>query len=287
LIRRNADIELKEGQVTKTVLITGTSSGLGRAAARLFQSKGWNVVATMRNPAAESELTSLDRVLVTRLDVEDASSIATAVEAGIARFGGTDVLVNNAGFGAFGPLEVTPIEAIRRQFEVNVIGVLQTMQAILPHFRARRAGTIVNVSSTSGRMTLPFGSLYHGSKYAVEGITEALQYELAPLGIRVKLVEPGAIRTDFAGRSLSFNNQSELAEYQPLIGSTMATYGGLMEASSRPELIAEQILAAAQDEGRKLRFPAGEDAFRTIAAREAATDEEYFAGIMAQFGLPA
>jgi len=271
--------------MTKTVLITGTSSGLGRAAARLFQSKGWNVVATMRNPARETELISLDRVLVTRLDVEDASSIGPAINAGIARFGDIDVLVNNAGFGAFGPLEVTPIQTIRRQFEVNVIGVLQTMQAILPHFRARRAGTLINITSTSGRMTLPFGSLYHGSKYAVEGITEALQYELAPLGINVKLVEPGAIRTDFAGRSISFNNTPEIAEYQPLIGSTMETYGKLMGASSDPELIAEAILAAATDDEGKLRFPAGEDAFRTIAAREAATDEEYFASIMAQFGL--
>lgn len=273
--------------MTKTVLITGTSAGLGRAAAKLFQSDGWNVVATMRKPAAESELTSLDRVLVTRLDVEDASSIKPAIDAGIARFGAIDVLVNNAGFGAFGPLEVTPIETIRRQFEVNVIGVLQTIQAILPHFRARRAGTIVNVSSTSGRMTLPFGSLYHGSKFAVEGVTEALQYELAPLGIHVKVVEPGAIRTDFAGRSISFNNDPEIAQYQPLLASTMKTYGGLMNESSDPELIARQVLAAAQDEGRKLRFPAGEDAFRTIAAREAASDEEYFAQIMAQFGLPA
>lgn len=273
--------------MTKTVLITGTSSGLGRAAARLFQSKGWNVVATMRNPAAEAELTSLDRVLVTRLDVEDASSIATAIDAGIARFGAIDVLVNNAGFGAFGPLEVTPIETIRRQFEVNVIGLLQTMQAILPHFRARRAGTIINVSSTSGRMTLPFGSLYHGSKYAVEGLTEALQYELSPLGIGVKLVEPGAIETDFASRSISFNNEPKVAAYQPLLDAAMATYGRLMAASSKPELIAEQIFAAAQDEGRKLRFPAGADALRTIAAREAATDEEYFASIMTHFGLTA
>jgi NAD(P)-dependent dehydrogenase (short-subunit alcohol dehydrogenase family) len=271
----------------KTVLITGTSSGLGRAAAKLFQSKGWNVIATMRNPSQETELTSVDRMLVTRLDVEDASSIAPAIDAGIARFGNIDVLVNNAGFGAFGPLEVTSIETIRRQFEVNVIGVLQTMQAILPHFRARRAGTIINVTSTSGRMTLPFGSLYHGSKYAVEGITEALQYELAPLGIHVKLVEPGAINTDFAGRSISFNNAPAIAEYQPLISSSMDTYGKLMGASSEPALIAEAILAAAVDEQNKLRFPAGEDAFRTIAAREAATDEQYFASIMAQFGLPA
>ena len=150
--------------LVNTILITGTSSGLGRAVAKLFQRKGWNVIATMRNPANETELTTLERVLVTRLDVADPSSIDQAVAAGIARFGAIDVLVNNAGFGAFGPLEAAPIETIRRQFEVNLFGVVQTMQAILPHFRTQHAGTILNVTSTSGRVTLPFGSLYHGSK---------------------------------------------------------------------------------------------------------------------------
>jgi len=272
--------------MTKTVLITGTSSGLGRAAAKLFQSKGWNVVATMRNPDAETELDALARVLVTRLDVEDAPSIATAIDAGIAAFGGIDVLVNNAGFGAFGPLEATPIEIIRRQFEVNLFGVLQTIQAILPHFRARKAGTIVNVTSTSGLMTLPFGSLYHGSKYAVEGVTDALRFELAPLGVNVKLVEPGAIKTEF-GNAMSLSNAPKIADYQPLLDATMNTYGGLMGSASAPELIAEQILAAATDDGRKLRFPAGEDASRYIAEREAASDEEYFEIVAKRFGLPA
>jgi NAD(P)-dependent dehydrogenase (short-subunit alcohol dehydrogenase family) len=271
--------------MTKTILITGTSSGLGRAAVKLFHAKGWNVIATMRSPEKEGELTGMDRVLVTRLDVENASTIAPAIEAGIAKFGAIDVLVNNAGFGAFGPLESIPVEAIRRQFEVNVIGVLQTTQAILPHFRARKAGTIVNVTSTSGLMTLPFGSLYHGSKYAVEGITDALRFELVPLGINVKLVEPGAIKTEF-GSSLSLSNEPPIPEYQPLLDSTMSTYGGLMSTASPPELIAEQIFAAATDETRKLRFPAGEDAFRTIAEREAFTDVEYFASVAKQFGLP-
>lgn len=270
--------------MTRTVLITGTSSGLGRAAAKLFQRNGWNVVATMRNPAAERELSAMERVLATRLDVEDAPSITSAVEAGIAAFGGIDVLVNNAGFGAFGPLEATPIETIRRQFDVNVFGVLQTIQAILPHFRSRKAGTIVNVTSTSGRMTLPFGSLYHGSKYAVEGITEALQFELVPLGINLRLVEPGAIKTGF-GNSLALSNEPAIPEYQPLLNAAMTTYGGMMGAASDPELIAEQIFAAATDVGRKLRYPAGEDAFRYVAEREAVTDEQYFAKVAKQFGL--
>ena len=271
--------------MAKTILITGTSTGLGRATAKLFQREGWNVVATMRNPANETELAALDGVVVTRLDVEDASSILPAINAGINRFGEIDVLVNNAGFGAFGPLEATPIETIRRQFEVNVIGVLQTTQAILPHFRSRRAGTIINITSTSGRVTLPFGSLYHGSKFAVEGISEGLQYELAPLGIRVKLVEPGAIKTDFAGRSMAFSNEPALTEYQPLIESAMKTYGQMMGESSPPELIAEVVFTAATDESDVLRYAAGEDAVQMLANRAVTSDEEYFASVRRQFGL--
>ena len=271
--------------MTKTVLITGTSTGLGRATATLFQQLGWNVVATMRNPADGAELGALERVLVTRLDVEDDTSIAAAIDAGITRFGHIDVFVNNAGFGAFGPLEAASIETVRRQFDVNVIGVLRAMQGILPHFRERRAGTIINVSSTSGRITLPFGSLYHASKYAVEGATEALQYELAPLGIAVKLVEPGAIRTDFAGRSMAFSNDFDLTEYQPLIEAAMGTYGELMGGGSEPEQIAQVILTAATDDKATLRYVAGQDAVQMLQERAAAGDDEFFANVRGQFGL--
>jgi len=137
--------------MTSTILITGTSSGLGRATAQLFQARGWNVIATMRNPAQETELNGLDRTLVTRLDVQDIASIQSAVAAGIARFGGIDVLVNNAGYGAYGPLEATSLDKIRRQFDVNVIGLLATTQALLPHFRANRKGTVVNIPRSVAR----------------------------------------------------------------------------------------------------------------------------------------
>lgn len=271
--------------MTKTVLITGTSSGLGRATAKLFQSRGWNVVATMRDPSKEIEFGTLERTLVTRLDVEDAKSIQEAVESGIRHFGGIDVLVNNAGFGAFGPLEVTPMEAIRRQFEVNVFGVLQTMQAVLPHFRSKKSGTIVNVTSTGGRMTFPLGSLYHGSKFAVEGVSEALQYELAPLGIKIKLVEPGAIETDFSGRSLLLSNDTNVAEYQPILQAVLEAYGQLMSSGSKPEKIAEIIYTAARDGAATLRYAAGDDAVQMLAARTASSDDEFFAGIAQQFGI--
>lgn len=271
--------------MTNTILITGASAGLGRATAKLFQEKGWNVVATMRDPSKEAELNQLPNVVVPRLDVEDAISIRSAIDTGIDAFGRIDVLVNNAGFGAFGPLELTPIETVRRQFEVNLFGVLQTTQAILPHFRKASSGTIVNVTSVGGRLGLPFGSLYHGTKFAVEGVTESLQYELSPLGIRVRLVEPGGIKTDFGGRSLVFSNDPSVAEYQPLIEAAMQGYGSLVAAGSEPELIAEVVYRAATDETGPLRYHAGADAEQIFAQRAAVSDDVFFSGIKAMFGF--
>jgi NAD(P)-dependent dehydrogenase (short-subunit alcohol dehydrogenase family) len=271
--------------MNKTILITGTSSGLGRASARLFQSKGWNVVATMRAPDQERELTGLERTLVTRLDVQDIASIQSAVAAGIARFGRIDALVNNAGYGAYGPLEATPPEKIRRQFDVNVLGLLSTTQALLPHFRANRDGTIVNVSSIGGRMAFPLGTLYHGTKFAVEGLSEALYYELGPLGIRVKVIEPGGIKTDFGGRSLDFSNDPKLSEYQPLVKKVLDVLGPMTANGSTPELIAEVVYAATTDRSDRLRYEAGADAIQFMAGRRATDDATFFAGLKAQFGL--
>jgi NAD(P)-dependent dehydrogenase (short-subunit alcohol dehydrogenase family) len=267
-----------------TILITGTSSGLGRATAKHFHAKGWNVIATMRTPDRETELTQLDRMLVTRLDVQDADSIQSAVDAGLARFGRIDALVNNAGYGAYGPLEVTPLEKIRRQFDVNVLGLLATTKAVLPHFRANRSGTIVNISSVGGRVTFPLGTLYHGTKFAVEGLSESLHYELATFGVRVKLVEPGGMKTDFGGRSFDFSNEPALAEYQPLVQSVIGVLGPMMMArGSSPEAIAEIVYAATTDGTDQLRYEAGADAVQLLNNRRAADDATFFAGMKAQF----
>lgn len=271
--------------MTQTVLITGTSSGLGRATAELFHAKGWNVVATMREPDAETELTRLDNTLVTRLDVEDAGSITSAVQAGLDRFGSLDALVNNAGYGAYGPLESTPMAKIRRQFEVNVFGLLATTQAVLPHFRSRRSGVIVNISSIGGRMALPLGTLYHGAKFAVEGLSESLAYELGTVGVRVKLVEPGGIRTDFGGRSLDFSNDPAIADYQPTIGKVLGVLGPLTAEGSAPAHIAETVFTAVTDGTDQLRYEAGADGIRMLDARRAADDATFFAGVKDQFGL--
>lgn len=269
----------------KTILITGASSGIGRATARRFQAAGWNVIATMRAPERETELTRLDGVLVTRLDVLDVPSIATAVEAGLARFGRIDALLNNAGYGAYGPLEATPLEKVRRQFDVNVLGLIATTQAVLPHFRQNRAGCIINISSIGGRITFPLGTLYHGTKFAVEGLSESLHYELEGLGIQVKIVEPGMIKTDFAGRSFDFSNDESLVEYQGVVQALLAALGPMTEMASPPELVADVIFTAATDGTSRLRYEAGADAVQLLAARRATDDATFLGGIKAQFGL--
>ena len=271
--------------MSKTVFITGASTGIGRATAKYFQEKGWNVVATMRSPEKETEFQQLERVLVTRLDVLERESIRKAVATAIEKFGKIDVLVNNAGYGAYGPLEAFPIENIRRQFDVNVIGLLEVTQEVLPHMRQNRDGLILNISSVGGKMTFPLGSLYHGTKFAVEGISEALHYELEHFGVQVKVVEPGAIRTDFAGRSFDFVNDESKEEYQPLVRHMMSAIEGMMGQAADPSVVAEVIHTAATDGTNRLRYTAGEDAHQFVALRKQLDDAEFLAAIKKQFGL--
>ena len=273
--------------MSQTVLITGASSGIGKASANLFADRGWNVVATMRNPDDGGDLARNDHVLVTRLDLLDSKSITTAVEEGIDRFGGIDVLVNNAGYGAYGPLEATPMDVIRRQFDVNLFGLIETIVAVLPGMRARASGVIVNVSSVGGRVTYPLGSLYHGSKWAVEGLSEALHYELAVLGIRVKLIEPGGVNTDFGGRSFVFTHDPNLTDYQPLVDAAVAAMeAGTPSGNQEPEDVAEVIFAAATDESARLRFISGDGAKALLANRYSAEqDEQFLAGMRERFGI--
>ena len=271
--------------MSKTILITGASSGIGRATAEHFHSNGWNVVATMRTPEEETELNRLDNVLVTRLDVTDSASIETAVAEGTARFGTIDVLLNNAGYGAYGPLEAFSMESIRRQFDTNVIGLLEVTKAVLPHFRGQRAGVVVNISSIGGKMAFPLGTLYHGTKFAVEGLSEALHYELEPLGVRVKIVEPGAIATDFGGRSFDFANDESLSEYQQTVGKLMSGFETALSKPSPPSVVAEVIWKAVTDGTATLRYAAGDDAVELIANRTAADDATFIGGIKSQFGL--
>ncbi|MFB9151072.1 SDR family oxidoreductase [Roseovarius ramblicola] len=263
----------------KTILITGASSGIGKATALRFQAEGWNVIATMRDPSGGAELGALDNVHVTRLDVTDANSITASVAEGIARFGRIDVLLNNAGYGAYGPLEGFSTDRIRRQFDTNVIGLLEVTKAVLPHMRANRSGTIVNISSIGGQITFPLGTLYHGTKFAVEGLSEALHYELEPLGIRVRIVEPGMIKTDFGGRSFDFAMDETLSDYAPTAEAMGRLFGKLASDPSGPELVAGVIRDAANDTSDRLRFRAGPDARALLDDRKAQDDATFIGRI--------
>lgn len=271
--------------MSQTIFITGASSGIGKATAKFFHDKGWNVVATMRRPDKEDELSKLDNVLVTRLDVTDGASIESAMAEGLAKFGQIDVLLNNAGYGAFGPLEAFPMEKVKRQYDTNVIGLIETTKAFLPHFRSRKSGTIINISSMGGRITFPFSSLYHGTKFAVEGFSESLHYEMATIGVKVKIVEPGGVKTDFGGRSLDFTNDESLAEYQQMIARLYAAMEPMLENSSEAIVVAKSIYEAATDGTDRLRYAAGPDAEALLSSRESSDDATFFAGIKGQFGL--
>jgi len=271
--------------MSKTILITGASSGIGKATAELFQKNGWNVIATMRNPEAGADLAALENVLVVALDVTDSASITTAVEAGIAEFGAVDVLLNNAGYGAYGPLENFDMDRIRRQFDTNVIGLLEVTKALLPHMRGRKSGTIVNVSSIGGQMTFPLGSLYHGTKFAVEGISEALHFELEPLGVKVKIIEPGMIATDFGGRSFDFANEPAIEDYQGVIGKFMAAMGNGSFEPSPASLVADVIWTSVTDDSDQLRYRAGADAEMLLSNRKATDDATFIGGLKQQLGL--
>lgn len=235
-------------------MITGASSGFGKAAVQLFQQQGWNVVATMRNPENNKELQALENVLTLRLDVTDPLSIAEAVAKTIDKFGGIDVLVNNAGYGTLGALEAATDEVIRRQIDTNLLGVINVTKAVLPAMRARRSGIIINVSSVGGRVTFPFSSLYHATKFAVEGLTESLQYELNPLGIRLKIVEPGGYKTDFVSRSMDYFGAADINDYQEPFNK-FASKLDTWPLSENIAEVAEVIYAAATDGSEQLRYP--------------------------------
>lgn len=271
--------------MTNTILVTGASSGIGKATANVFADRGWNVVATMRSTDGHATPNSgSGSTFVTRLDVTDPASIDSAIGAGIARFGHIDVLLNNAGYALLGPLEAISMDQVRRQFETNFFGLISVTKAVLPHFRARRAGTIINVSSIVGRMTFPLGSAYDGTKFAVEGLSEALSYELREIGVRMKIVEPGIVATNF-GRAMEFVNDPTLPEYQGLVAAMGRASEALAAQAGPPQAVAETIYRAATDDTDTLRYPAGDDAARMIAMRDSLDDAALIERIRGQFGL--
>lgn len=231
--------------MSKTVLITGTSTGIGRETAKYFQEKGWNVAATMRSPEKEKELTKLKNVICPKLDVTDEKLIALAIENTIENFGTIDVVVNNAGYSLTGIFEASTADQLQHQFDVNVFGVMNVVRAMLPYFRDKKSGTIVNVSSIGGKMTLPLYSMYQSTKWAVSGFSEALQFELRPLNIKVKIIEPGAVITDFYDRSMTHTKKEGLADYDEYVQKIHAVNDKFVSKGNHPLKTAKVIFKAA------------------------------------------
>ena len=269
----------------KTIFITGASSGIGKATSLLFASKGWNVVATMRSPEKETELSLLNEILLLEADVTDIKSISMAIEQGINKFGQIDVLLNNAGYGQQGIFEAVSHEKIRQQFEVNVFGLMETTRAILPHFRSKKTGTIINITSGVGRVTVPLVSIYAASKFAVEGFSESLSYELESQNIKVKIVEPGYIATPFYQRAKSeFAFDPQLEDYQKFQGdmSTLFTSFESMETAVAED-VAATVFLAATDGTHQLRYVIGPDLQPMIDLRTQGSDQQYIEAMRGQF----
>lgn len=251
----------------RVVLVTGSSSGIGRATVAAFSAAGWRVVATLRRPDAAPELAELAGVQVVPLDVASIESVEQAIAAAVATHGRLDVVVNNAGFAVDGVFEGMTDDVIRRQFDTNVFGLMRVTRAAIPWFRRQGSGTFVQISSMGGRVTFPLYSVYHATKWAVEGFSESLAYELRPFNIRVRIVEPGAIRTDFYGRSRERVPADGLPDYAALVArcEAVSIAGGM--AGADPAVVARTILRAATDRGWRLRYPVAAPAPLMLALR--------------------
>lgn len=246
----------------KTVLITGCSSGFGLEAARYFLDRDWKVIATMRTPR-EDVLPRSERLRVLALDVTDAQSVRRAVDAA----GPIDVLINNAGIGVMGTLEGTSMETAREVFETNTLGTMAVTQAVLPQFRQRKAGVIVNITSAVTFKPLPLLSVYTASKAAVEAFTESLALELQPFNVRVTLVLPGRSPATRFGESARPRTPSGIPE--AYAGFAQSVFGGMGQSTAvtRPQDVAEAVWRAANDPSCPVRIAAGADAVALAESR--------------------
>jgi NAD(P)-dependent dehydrogenase (short-subunit alcohol dehydrogenase family) len=238
----------------RVVLVTGSSSGIGMETVKLFQAKNWKVAATMRSPEKAADLRNIADLACIRLDVTDPASITSAIAETLERFGRIDAVVNNAGYAVVGPFEAATPEQIESQFQTNVFGLMNVCREILPYFRGQKRGYIVNVASVGGRMTFPLYSLYNSTKWAVEGFSESLQYELEQFNIRVKIIEPGPIKTDFYGRSQDVTRREGLSVYDNLISRALPNMNKAGETAPDGSVVAQTIYDAVTDGSNQLRY---------------------------------
>ncbi|WP_256010282.1 SDR family oxidoreductase [Desertivirga xinjiangensis] len=262
----------------KTIFITGASAGIGKATAKLFAEKGWNVIATMRKPENEKELNLLENVTLLPLDVTNLQQIKETTQKAMV-LGDIDAVFNNAGYALLGVLEGMTDEQLVAQMEANFFGVVRVTQAFIPYFRQKGSGLFITTGSSAGLMGFPVGSMYDASKWALEGWSESLSYELNEVGIGIKTIEPGLVATDITSRSVIVSHPA----YETLMNKFMK----LIESGenvSTAEQIAEVVYGAATDGKITLRYICGEDAINLYAQRLAVGDEAFREGIKQMMG---
>lgn len=258
--------------MSKTIFITGTSSGIGKATAKLFASKGWKVIATMRKPENEMELNQLENVTLLPLDVNDAKQIEETVQS-VTRKYEIDVVFNNAGYSLMGPLEGISDEQMEHQIQTNLFGVIRVTRAFIPYFKARKSGLFITTGSIAGLVAFPLGSIYDASKFAIEGWSESLSYELASFQIGVKIIEPGLVASDLFEKSPTATHP----DYEEISNAMAKSFD--IESATKPADIAEVVYAASTDGTTKLRYICGEDAKQFYAQRLKEGDEAFIKGM--------
>jgi NAD(P)-dependent dehydrogenase (short-subunit alcohol dehydrogenase family) len=257
----------------KVILITGASTGIGNATALYFAKKGWDVSATMRNPAArKTGLEGVEGISIRHMDVTDLDSIKTAIAETLSQYGKIDAVFNNAGYAVIGPFEAISREDMLKEFGTNVTGLMDVCREIIPLFREQNSGTIINVASIAGKVGFPYYSLYNSTKFAVEGFSEDLSYELNRFNIKVRLIEPGIILTDFYNRSMVISSKAGLPDYDKSFEKVKKATDSMLVMGSKPQAAAKVIYKAATSKGGRLRFTAGADAAVLLALRKLLPD---------------
>jgi NAD(P)-dependent dehydrogenase (short-subunit alcohol dehydrogenase family) len=266
----------------RVAVVTGASSGIGYETSLTLARNGFHTYATMRNLEKYKSITEIANteklpLQVVQLDVTDDGSVKDAINRIVTEKKRIDVLVNNAGYGLFGSLEDMSVEEIKKQFETNFFGVIRVTKQVLPIMREQNSGIIVNVSSVGGRIGLPVLSAYHSTKFAMEGLSESISYEVEPFGIRIVIIEPGVIRTNIMNSSTAAKKALDpKSPYFKLMQKLQNHFKSNMEnKSSPPEEVAKVILQAVMSENPELRYTVGIDASRIIQARTNMPDKEF------------
>jgi len=271
-------------------VVTGSSSGIGHETALTLARNGFVTYATMRNPSKAAEIQSIASkeslpIVVKQLDVTKDESVRNAIQQIVSEAGRIDVVVNNAGYGLTGAFEDLSIDEIKAQYETNFFGVIRVTQAVLPTMRKQRSGKIVNISSGAGRLGYPGGSAYVSTKFALEGLSESMSYELEPFGIRVVLVEPGVIRTNFSsGMVLAKKAQDPNSPYSQMMQRMGATLQQLEQNGSDVDLVASIVLKAATNANPELRYLAGKDVENWVEAKRKMSDSEFINSMKQNMG---